>query len=614
MGRQQCLGYYLYGALLVIAASVTLVRGDFSYDDPDRWADTDPDCGGMRQSPIDIVPTAATLPPIDHAAPLLLEGGSRKPVSIVVTNNGHTAQYTFRWSKDSERPTLVGGPLPFGAPYVLEQLHFHWGADNGRGSEHTFDGVASAAEAHFVFYKLEYGTFEQAVAHPDGLAVVGTLYAVGDEKVKPGAKWARPLPKIRQSGSSITLDGGEVFSLDSVAPGGSWLRYYSYAGSLTTPPCAESVTWIVRDGTSPIAQKDLDELRNLRDSRDQPLVDNYRPVQPLNGRPVNSLKIKCLGVPPMCAGEARMSALCLSLLLACQPFVYARGYAQEDGWHPNDVSYDSTDVKAVGRSSPPWTYSINDAVGPANWPIVAPACGGQFQSPININTSRALVVKRKVPLQVYGLKNWPLGITAENEGFSVKFTPRWGLRSRPRMRGGPLKTTYLFEQMHFHWGPNNTEGSEHTINGQRFPLEVHLVFYNGLYPSIAEAAAEVDGLAVIGFFYDVVPGSSSFSNNPWSNFLPQLRQPRSKFTIPITRSFTLHEVVGSLGWSFYSYDGSLTTPPCLETVNWIVSTKRLSATELDMSRLRSLTASDGRPMVLNYRPVQPQNTRRVFLY
>uniref|UniRef100_A0A182KED8 Carbonic anhydrase n=1 Tax=Anopheles christyi TaxID=43041 RepID=A0A182KED8_9DIPT len=583
MGWQQHLGYYNYG-LLVIAAA-TLVRGDFSYDDPSQWAETDPDCGGMRQSPIDIVRSAATLPPLDHAAPLLVNGADRKPRSIVVTNNGHTAQYTFHWSKESERPTLVGGPLPPGAPYVLEQLHFHWGADNGRGSEHTFDGVATAAEAHFVFYKQEYGSFEQAVTESDGLAVIGALYEIGGDKVKAGAKWARPLPKIRPSGTTVTLEGGEVFSLDSVAPGGSWLRYYSYAGSLTTPPCAEVVTWIVRDGTSPIAQKDLDELRNLRASDGQPLVDNYRPVQPLNGRPVVRLP----------TGR----------------------YAQEDAdlsWHPNDVSFDSTDVKGGRASHPSWSYSLRDALGPPNWPIVAPACSGQFQSPININTSRALRVNRKVPLEIVGLHNRPIAITAENEGYSVKFTPQWGFRTRPIMRGGPLKTPYFFEQMHFHWGRNNTEGSEHRINGQQFPLEVHLVFYNGLYASLAEAAPEVDGLAVIGFFYDVVPGSSSFSFNTWSNFLPQVRQPHAKLEIPTTRTFSLQDVVGPMGWSYYSYDGSLTTPPCLETVNWIVSNKRLSATELDMSRLRSLITSRREPMLQNYRTPQPQNTRRVFFY
>ncbi|XP_053669586.1 carbonic anhydrase 2-like [Anopheles marshallii] len=277
--------HHYYGLFFTALCALGGVHGDFSYEDPDRWAETDPDCGGMRQSPIDIVRSDATLPSLDHAAPLLLEGSTRKPVSINVTNNGHTAQYTFTWNTESERPVLLGGPLPFAAPYVLEQMHFHWGADNGRGSEHTFDGMAYSAEVHFVFFKREYGTFEQAISHEDGLAVLGVLYEIGGDKVKPGAKWARPLPKIRPAGSTITLEDREVFSLSSVA-GGTWLRYYSYAGSLTTPPCSESVTWIVRDGTYPIAQKDLDELRNLRDSNDKPLVDNFRPVQPLNGRPV----------------------------------------------------------------------------------------------------------------------------------------------------------------------------------------------------------------------------------------------------------------------------------------------------------------------------------------
>ncbi|XP_052902164.1 carbonic anhydrase 2-like [Anopheles moucheti] len=284
MGKHRYVGYY-YGLFFTALCAFGGVRGDFSYEDPDRWAETDPDCGGMRQSPIDIVRSDATLPSLDHAAPLVLEGSTRKPVSINVTNNGHTAQYTFQWSTEIERPILVGGPLPLGAPYVLEQMHFHWGADNGRGSEHTFDGMAYPAEVHFVFFKREYGTFEQALGHEDGLTVLGVLYEIGGDKVKPGAKWARPLPKIRPAGSTITLEDREVFSLSSVA-GGTWLRYYSYAGSLTTPPCSESVTWIVRDGAAPIAQKDLDELRNLRDSNDKPLVDNFRPVQPLNGRTV----------------------------------------------------------------------------------------------------------------------------------------------------------------------------------------------------------------------------------------------------------------------------------------------------------------------------------------
>ncbi|KFB38203.1 AGAP013402-PA-like protein [Anopheles sinensis] len=264
-------------------ATVFPLVADFSYEDPDRWAETDPDCGGSRQSPIDIE-LQSTTPAVGGGAALQLDGSARKPVSITVTNNGHTAQYTFDWSKDSERPRLTGGPLGQD-PYVFEQLHFHWGAENDRGSEHTFNGLKFPLEAHFVFFKQEYGSFEQAVNQPDGLAVLGALYEVGGIKIQPGAKWARPLPKVREAGSSITLEGRELFSLDSVA-GAEWDRYYSYPGSLTTPPCAESVTWLVRLTPALVAQKDLDLLRALHDSDGKPLVDNFRPVQPLNDRTV----------------------------------------------------------------------------------------------------------------------------------------------------------------------------------------------------------------------------------------------------------------------------------------------------------------------------------------
>uniref|UniRef100_A0A182JHT2 Carbonic anhydrase n=1 Tax=Anopheles atroparvus TaxID=41427 RepID=A0A182JHT2_ANOAO len=271
--------------LLLIVYRLAVANADFSYDDPDHWAETDPDCGGSRQSPINIARESTTTPPGGEGSPSLqLEGGARKPVSITVTNNGHTVQYTFDWSKASERPQLVGGPLGQD-PYVFEQLHFHWGAENDRGSEHTLNGMRFPMEAHFVFFKQEYGSFEQAINQPDGLAVLGTLYELGGPKVPAGAKWARPLPKVREAGSSITLEGRELFSLESVA-GAEWDRYYSYPGSLTTPPCAETVTWIVREAPAVLAQKDLDLLRSLLDSNGKPLVDNFRPVQPLNGRMV----------------------------------------------------------------------------------------------------------------------------------------------------------------------------------------------------------------------------------------------------------------------------------------------------------------------------------------
>ena len=47
-----------------------------------------------------------------------------------------------------------------------------------------------------------------------------------------------------------------------------------------------------------------------------------------------------------------------------------------------------------------------------------------------------------------------------------------------QISGGGLGGTYQFAQLHFHWGDSNNKGSEHTMDGQAFPLEVHLVHFN----------------------------------------------------------------------------------------------------------------------------------------
>lgn len=74
----------------------------------------------------------------------------------------------------------------------------------------------------------------------------------------------------------------------------------------------------------------------------------------------------------------------------------------------------------------------------------------------------------------------------------------------PTATGGPLgNNKYIFEQLHFHWGSNDDEGSETTVNNQSYPLEMHAVFYNSKYNSFNEAGNHEDGLAVIGYFFEV---------------------------------------------------------------------------------------------------------------
>ena len=73
-----------------------------------------------------------------------------------------------------------------------------------------------------------------------------------------------------------------------------------------------------------------------------------------------------------------------------------------------------------------------------------------------------------------------------------------------KLSGGPLPgTRYTLVQTHWHWGPNDTLGSEHTIQGKKFPLEIHMVHFNDKYKDLEEASNHPDGVAVNAIMYEV---------------------------------------------------------------------------------------------------------------
>jgi len=64
-------------------------------------------------------------------------------------------------------------------------------------------------------------------------------------------------------------------------------EYANYNGSLTTPGCNEAVQWILFKEPIQISASQMEAFRALLDAAEEPMVDNYRPTQPLNGRQVN---------------------------------------------------------------------------------------------------------------------------------------------------------------------------------------------------------------------------------------------------------------------------------------------------------------------------------------
>ncbi|CAL4155394.1 unnamed protein product, partial [Meganyctiphanes norvegica] len=95
-----------------------------------------------------------------------------------------------------------------------------------------------------------------------------------------------------------------------------------------------------------------------------------------------------------------------------------------------------------------------------------------------------------------------------------------------QISGGGLTGYYALAQFHFHWGCKKNRGSEHTVDGTRYAMELHLVHYNTIYGNLSEALKYEDGLAVLGIFFDV--GAENAALKPITDSLPGVVAPETE--------------------------------------------------------------------------------------
>lgn len=141
----------------------------------------------------------------------------------------------------------------------------------------------------------------------------------------------------------------------------------------------------------------------------------------------------------------------------------------------------------------------------------------------------------------------------------------------PVLYGGPLgdQEYYRFVSYHYHWGLEDEEGSEHTINGKPYPFEGHFIFQNVKYKNISEALVQSDGLAVVGKLYSI---------NQAAELLPLIDDFQQMIESDVQGTqfkpvefLTFESIFGSQSFAYAHYLGSLSTPPCSEAVSWFVS-------------------------------------------
>lgn len=151
-----------------------------------------------------------------------------------------------------------------------------------------------------------------------------------------------------------------------------------------------------------------------------------------------------------------------------------------------------------------------------------------------------------------------------------------------------MKDEYIFQQLHFHWGHNSKVGSEHKIKNVTFPLEMHLVHYNSKYGDFRSSVHHQDGLVVLSVLFKISP----FDNK----HLQPIMDASRKLTMPGSKTneddfvekldLRLERLIPANTQSYFTYFGSLTTPPCSEVVTWVIFADILGVSEEQMRQFR----------------------------
>ncbi len=234
-----------------------------------------------------------------------------------------------------------------------------------------------------------------------------------------------------------------------------------------------------------------------------------------------------------------------------------------------------TTEKTIEKKHVHWTHAAGDE-GPENWKNICEdflPCGGNSQSPINIVTDNVTKKDNLSPLVLnYGTTN----VDIINNGHTVQFNITGN--NTLSIEG----KEYKLLQFHYH------ALSEHTVNGNHYPLEVHFVHKH----------SDTD-LLVMGILF-----KEGVSNPLFAKYLANFPKEKGDFTAE--EQIELMEVIPE-DLSYYHYNGSLTTPPCSEIVTWYMLQTPLEASKEQIEEFSAILNN-------NYRPTLPLNGRKVVAY
>lgn len=260
--------------------------------------------------------------------------------------------------------------------------------------------------------------------------------------------------------------------------------------------------------------------------------------------------------------RSRRSRYALLCCLAAAVFLTGCGGANTDS--ADETAETASDTKTASSTTAEWTYSGER--GPEAWgslsPKYATCSAGTAQSPVGIDPAAAQ--NASLPALSFTYESADIEVT--NTGHSFNAAPD----TAHTLSIG--EDTYRLVQFHQH------TPSEHTIDGERYPIELHFVHQN-----------EDGELAVVGVVAET--GAKSEAYQPFVEAANKSASSGSS----VSASIELPSLLPSTR-SYYTYDGSLTTPPCTEGVRWIVLQQPVTLSEGQIDFFAEAQGPSNRPI------------------
>ncbi|XP_036386099.1 receptor-type tyrosine-protein phosphatase gamma isoform X1 [Megalops cyprinoides] len=259
-----------------------------------------------------------------------------------------------------------------------------------------------------------------------------------------------------------------------------------------------------------------------------------------------------------------------------------------------------------------WAYS--GTYGPDSWASTNPECREANQSPIDIVDQATKVSLEYQELTLDGFETESSNKTSmKNTGKTVAIL----LKDDYFVRGAGLPGRFKAEKVEFHWGQSNgSAGSEHSINGRRFPVEMQIYMYNSDdFDSINAAIHENRIIAAMAVFFQVGLKDNPAVDPIIHGLKGVVHHEKETFLEP----FILRDLLPSSLGSYYRYTGSLTTPPCSKIVEWIVFHRPVYLSYQQLEAFYSIFTTEQQDHVKsveylrnNFRPQQSLDNRVVF--